>query len=384
MGTIMARQKKDGRKSFTAVIRKKKGGKVILTLSDTFKSRQAAERWMKKTERDLKVKGALDRAVGARLRKTWADVIRDYCDASPEGFGKTKSANLSYLQRLDFGKLAVEETDEHIFFRLAQDLLNGVQAPPADPLVDCPEHYSLQPRKPQTVNSYMATLRTVVSYGGPISKVDMPIAAFEVAIRTLKHQRMIGRSETRNRRPTLDELDMLLTHFLDRYRADPRRVPMHKVIGGAITLGHRQEALCRIPWEDINREKARLTIRNMKHPRRTKGNNVETWVTDEGMKLIMSMPANKSRVFPYNPDTVSRLFTETCQILGIEDLHFHDLRHEAISRFFEIGLGGGSRDIIMKYTGHSPDGSLSRYIHVEQIGDKYADWKWWPILFAPL
>ncbi|MCA1287912.1 hypothetical protein [Salipiger bermudensis] len=61
MGTIMARQKKDGAKSFTAVIRKKKGGKIVLTLSDTFSSRQAAERWMKKTERDLKDKGALDR-----------------------------------------------------------------------------------------------------------------------------------------------------------------------------------------------------------------------------------------------------------------------------------------------------------------------------------
>ena len=384
MGTIMERQKKDGAKSFTAVIRKKKGGKVVLTLSDTFQSRQAAERWMKKTERDLKGKGALDRAVAARQRKNWADVISDYCDASPEGFGKTKAANLSYLQRLDFGKLAVEETEEHDFFRLGQDLLNGVQAPPADPLADCPEHYTLKPRKPQTVNSYMATLRAVVSYGGPISKIDMPIAAFEIAMRTLKHQRMVGRSETRNRRPTFDELDRLLTHFLDRYRADRRRVPMHKVIGAAITLGHRQEALCRIPWDDIDEEKARLTIRNMKHPRRTQGNDVETWVTYEGMKMIMSMPREKDRVFPYSPDTVSRLFTEACQILGIKDLHFHDLRHEAISRFFEIGLGGGSRDIIMKYTGHSPDGSLSRYIHVEQVGHKYAGWKWWPILFAPL
>ncbi|WP_158275088.1 tyrosine-type recombinase/integrase [Thioclava sp. NG1] len=384
MGTIMQRQKKDGATSFTAVIRKKKGGKVALTLAETFKNKTAAERWIRKTERALSEKGALDRAVAARHRKTWADVICEYCDASPEGFGKTKAANLAYLQRLDFGKLAVEETDDHDFFRLAQDLLNGVQAPPSDSEADCPEHYVLKPRKPQTVNSYMATLRTVVCYGGPISRVDMPIGAFEIAMRTLKHQRMIGRSATRNRRPSLDELDRLLTYFLDRYRADGRRVPMHKIIGGAITLAHRQEALCSLPWEDVNEEKARITIRNMKHPRETQGNDVETWVTEEGMKIINSMPRDHDRVFAFNPDSVSRLFTDACKVLGIEDLHFHDLRHEAVSRFFEIGLGGGSRDIIMKYTGHSPDGSLSRYIHVEQVGDKYADWKWWPILFAPL
>ena len=135
---------------------------------------------------------------------------------------------------------------------------------------------------------------------------------------------------------------------------------------------------------DYDGERNRLRIRNMKHPRQTAGNDVEVWVTDEGKVLIESMPRNTDRIFPYNPDTISRLFTEACQILEIKDLHFHDLRHEAISRLFEIGLGNGSRDIILKYTGHAPDGSLSRYIHIEQTGDKYAGWKWWPILLGPL
>lgn len=162
MGTIMAREKKDGAKSYTAVIRKKKRGKVVLTLSETFKSETAAERWIRNTAPSLSEKGDFERAVAARHRKTWADVIRDYSDASPEGFGKTKTANLAYLQRLDFGNLAVEDTDNHGFFRLGQDLLRGVQAPPSNPQTDCPEHYIPKPRKPQTVNSYMATLRTVV------------------------------------------------------------------------------------------------------------------------------------------------------------------------------------------------------------------------------
>jgi len=43
------------------------------------------------------------------------DVIADYYAASPNGFGKAKTANLAYLQRLEFGKIAVVETFGHTF-----------------------------------------------------------------------------------------------------------------------------------------------------------------------------------------------------------------------------------------------------------------------------
>lgn len=61
-------------------------------------------------------KDAVDRAIAKRKRKTWVDVIDDYIAASPEGFGKTKTANLAYLQRLDFGKMGVDSTDSYDFF----------------------------------------------------------------------------------------------------------------------------------------------------------------------------------------------------------------------------------------------------------------------------
>ncbi len=384
MGTIMERPNRKGASRFTALIRKKQNGKVILTLTETFPSRQAADRWIKHRERDLKEKGAVERMVQSRQRKTWSEVIADYCEASPDKFGKTKTANLAYLQRLDFGTKPVEETSDHDFVTLARDLLRGVQAPPGNPEHSCPEHFALKPRMPQTVNTYLATLRTVVMYGGPISRVEMPIGDFETAVRTLKHQRIVSKSAIRSRRPTVDEMNKLMSHFYARYQSDKRRVPMHKVIAGAITLSHRQSALCSLPWRDFNFEANRLWIRNMKHPRQTQGNDVEVWVTDEAKSLIESMPRNNDRIFPYCADVVSRLFTEACALLNIHDLHFHDLRHDAISRFFEIALGGGSRHMILKYTGHSPDGSLTRYIHIDQTGDKYEGWSWWPILLAPL
>lgn len=44
------------------------------------------------------------------------------------------------------------------------------------------------------------------------------------------------------------------------------------------------------------------------------------------------------RVFPYNHRSVSAAFTRACDELKIEDLRFHDLRHEGTSRLFEAGL----------------------------------------------
>lgn len=53
-----------------------------------------------------------------------------------------------------------------------------------------------------------------------------------------------------------------------------------------------------------------------------------------------SCSANPGRVqtapiFPYNPNSVGTAFTRACAKLQIEDLCFHDLRHETTSRLFE-------------------------------------------------
>ncbi len=54
---------------------------------------------------------------------------------------------------------------------------------------------------------------------------------------------------------------------------------------------------------------------------------------------------------------------------GITDLHFHDLRHEAISRFFEMGLNAPEVALI---SGHRDMRMLFRYSHPmrENVLDK--------------
>ena len=64
----------------------------------------------------------------------------------------------------------------------------------------------------------------------------------------------------------------------------------------------------------------------------------------------------------------------TRRLVGIdEEVVFHCLRHDGVSRLFERG-----RTIpqVASVSGHKSWQSLSRYTHLRQTGDKYADWKW--------
>ena len=61
-------------------------------------------------------------------------------------------------------------------------------------------------------------------------------------------------------------------------------------------------------------------------------------------------------------ENVSQAFSRACKRYGIEGLRFHDLRHEATSRFFEKGLNIMEVSLI---TGHRSMAMLNRYTHLK-------------------
>ena len=67
------------------------------------------------------------------------------------------------------------------------------------------------------------------------------------------------------------------------------------------------------------------------------------------------------RVFPISNTSLRGLWNRACRRAGITDLHFHDLRHEATSRFFEKGLNVMEVSAI---TGHKDLRMLKRYTHL--------------------
>ncbi len=86
--------------------------------------------------------------------------------------------------------------------------------------------------------------------------------------------------------------------------------------------------------------------------------------------LLDSLPARiDGQVFSLAPHSVSQYFLRACRAAEVKDLHFHDLRHEGMSRLFEKGLS------IMEaasVTGHKTMGMLKRYTHLcpDTLADK--------------
>ena len=73
--------------------------------------------------------------------------------------------------------------------------------------------------------------------------------------------------------------------------------------------------------------------------------------------------------FPISPNAVRLCWSRMIKRSGIQDLHFHDLRHEAISRFFEKGLSIPEVSLI---SGHKDVRQLMRYTHInpEKLAEK--------------
>lgn len=71
-------------------------------------------------------------------------------------------------------------------------------------------------------------------------------------------------------------------------------------------------------------------------------------------------PSRRGR--PYSLDAISRAFSRAVDAAGIEDLRFHDLRHDAATKMRRSGHG---LDVIAKVLGHADVSTSARYAHVE-------------------
>ncbi len=76
-------------------------------------------------------------------------------------------------------------------------------------------------------------------------------------------------------------------------------------------------------------------------------------------------------MFPVSPNAVRLAWERLRTRAGIEGVRLHDLRYEAVSRFFELGLTTPEVALI---SGHRDPRMLSRYTHLrqEKVAEKLA------------
>ena len=347
MATITARPKKDGSVTYTATIRLKDKGVVVFTKSASFDREAAAKAWVKRTESEARRPGGI---AAAKPKVTLSEAIDRYVSASRKDIGRTKAQVLEAIRRDAIAEMecaAITSSDIVAYAsRLGQSC------------------------KPQTVNNYISHLGAVFALGSTALDAPLNEQAMRDAIKACKRLGITSKSAERNRRPTLDELRRLEAAFVIRAKRK-NSPPMHMIMAFAAFSARRQEEITLLRWDDL--ESGRILVRDMKHPGDKVGNNVWVELVPEAEEIIRLMPRTGPLIFPYSTDAISAAFTRTCKVLGIEDLRFHDLRHEGASRLFEMG-----RTIpqVASVTGHRTWASLQRYSHLRQTGDKLAEWKW--------
>ncbi len=351
--TITVRTRADGTKSYRAAIRIKRKGKIVYRESRTFDRKALAKDWAVRRELELQEPGALDKVRHRGI--TIGDLINRYQIEFGAGFGRSKSRDMERLQGYDLANLdAVEVT--------SQDFVAHVMG-------------RLKTVKPQTAANDLIWLRGVFNTARSAWGIPAALDALNDAAETCRRERLVGKPAQRNRRPTLDELEALLEY--GESTASRREIPMTEIILFALFSARRQDEITRIRWADLDARTQSVVVPDMKHPSHKTGNNRRVYLTDEAWAIIQRQPRTEDRIFPFNSKSISARFTEWCKFLGIEDLHFHDLRHECISWLFERGW-----DIprVAGVSGHTTWSSLQRYTHLSQSEphDKYDGWQYRP------
>src|SRR5690606_23935915 len=101
----------------------------------------------------------------------------------------------------------------------------------------------------QTVGNDLAHLGAVLAVARPAWGYDIDPMAMPDARRVLRKMGAVSKSRERSRRPTLDELDRLLTYYCEMRDRRQQEIDMVRMIGFALFSTRRQEEITRIRWD---------------------------------------------------------------------------------------------------------------------------------------
>ena len=86
-------------------------------------------------------------------------------------------------------------------------------------------------------------------------------------------------------------------------------------------------------------------------------------LSSRALTVLTHLPRRvDGKVWGMRADSITQAFERACSRASIENLRFHDLRHEAASRLFEKGLNPMQ---VAAITGHKTLQMLKRYTHLK-------------------
>lgn len=148
--------------------------------------------------------------------------------------------------------------------------------------------------------------------------------------------------------------------FTSVRRVGAQRVLLCNVIVRSFRVSMRRSEILRAEWADIEWSGRTLSLRQTKngHPRLVP-------LSGSTLALLKRHAQDRGRerlIFPITANALRLCWVRIVRRSGIRDLRFHDLRHEAISTFFESGL---SLPEVALISGNRDPRQLMRYTHLD-------------------
>ena len=131
----------------------------------------------------------------------------------------------------------------------------------------------------------------------------------------------------------------------------------------AIETSLRQGMLVQLRWEWVDLERQTVTIPVSFRRHGNKGVPAVLPLSLRAVSVLKALPQQTTGpILATTANAIRCIWKRTLKALGIENLRWHDLRHEAASRFFEKGLHPLE---VASITGHKSLTMLRRYTHLQ-------------------
>jgi integrase len=109
------------------------------------------------------------------------------------------------------------------------------------------------------------------------------------------------------------------------------------LIGGiiefALETGMRRGEIVKLKWEHFDSNSSTIRLIDTKN-----GEDRDVPLSTKALQTIMNQQITSPTIFDIKSDSITQAFNRVKKLAGLEDLRFHDLRHEATSRFIEKGF----------------------------------------------
>jgi integrase/predicted RNase H-like HicB family nuclease len=144
-----------------------------------------------------------------------------------------------------------------------------------------------------------------------------------------------------------------------RYAYGHANQSFYSIIVLALETAMRQGEILKLQWENVN-----LKTRIVHLPETKNGTKRDVPLSLKARDALIRIgPKSHGPVFSYTSNGLKSTWRFMLTKLKIENLHFHDARHEAVSRLFELGTLDMME--VAAISGHKSLSMLKRYTHLK-------------------